>query len=150
VVVEEGAPGNLRLASHSPAVSAEDMRLLQELRAHYATADLQPPTAEEAAAKLGALPKKVATLLELLADEGEIVRVGTLRFARTAIDKAKSELARIARAHNGEVIIPALRDALATSRKFMIPLLEHFDGIGLTARSGEKRFLRESRLEKPA
>ncbi len=53
---------------------------------------------------------------------------------------------RVAKAHGGEVVIPELRDALATSRKFMIPLLEHFDGAGLTARRGEKRFLRESRV----
>jgi selenocysteine-specific elongation factor len=148
VVVEEGGPGNLRLASHRPAVSADDERLLHELRALYAAADLQPPTIEEAAAKLAALPKKITGLLDLLADEGEIVRVGMLRFVSAAIEKAKSELARVARSHGGEVVIPELRDALKTSRKFMIPLLEHFDGIGLTARSGDKRFLRESRLEK--
>jgi selenocysteine-specific elongation factor len=150
VVVEEGAPGTLRLASHRPAVSAEDEKLLTVLRALYATAELQPPTVEEAAAKLSALPKKVAALLDLLADEGEVARVGPLRFSRAAMEKAKAELVRIARSHGGEVVIPELRDALATSRKFMIPLLEHFDGIGLTARSGDKRFLRESRLEKSA
>jgi len=149
-VIEEGAPGNLRLASHRPAVSADDERLLGELRTLYATADVQPPTTEEAAAKLAAPPKKIASLLELLADEGEVVRVGVLRFASAAIEKAKGELVRVARRHGGEVVIPELRDALATSRKFMIPLLEHFDGIGLTARSGDKRFLRESRLEKSA
>ncbi len=150
VVVEEGAPGNLRLASHRPAVSADDERLLVELRALYAAAGLQPPATEEAAAKLAALPKKIAGLLELLADEGEVVRVGPLRFARAAMERARAELVRVAKAHGGEVVIPELRDALETSRKFMIPLLEHFDGIGLTARSGDKRFLRESRLEKTA
>jgi selenocysteine-specific elongation factor len=41
-------------------------------------------------------------------------------------------------------VIPELRDALKTSRKYMIPLLEHFDGIGLTARSGDKRFLKRA------
>jgi len=149
-VVEEGPPGHLRLASHRPAISPQDERLLDELRALYATADLQPPTTEEAAAKLAALPKKVASLLELLADEGEVTRVGTLRFSRSAMERAKSELARVAKAHGGEVVIPELRDALQTSRKFMIPLLEHFDGSGLTVRSGDKRFLRESRLEAKA
>jgi selenocysteine-specific elongation factor len=148
VIVEEGAPGSLRLASHKPAVSGDDERLLESLRKLFGDAGLQPPTAEEAAAKVGALPKKVAAMLELLADEGAVARVGALRFAREAMDKAKTELVRVARAHKGEVVIPELRDALQTSRKYMIPLLEHFDGTGLTARSGDKRFLRESRLEK--
>jgi selenocysteine-specific elongation factor len=145
-VVEEGAPGNLRLASHKPAVSADDERLLEELRALYGAAELQPPTAEEAAAHLKSSERKVATLLELLCDEGEVVRVGTLRFARAALEKARGELVRVAKSHAGEVVIPELRDALATSRKFMIPLLEHFDAAGLTSRRGDKRFLRESRV----
>ena len=145
-VIEEGAPGHLRLASHSPAVSAADERLLDELRALYATAELQPPATEEAAERLSAPAKKVGMLLELLADEGEVTRVGPWRFARSALERARAELIRIARAHQGEVVIPELRDTLQTSRKFMIPLLEHFDGVGLTVRSGDKRFLRESRV----
>ena len=146
VVVEEGAPGSLRLASHKPAVSADDERLLEELRALYGAAELQPPTAEEAAARLTSTERKVTTLLELLCDEGEVVRVGSLRFARAALEKARGELVRVAKAHAGEVVIPELRDALATSRKFMIPLLEHFDAAGLTSRRGDKRWLRESRV----
>ncbi len=145
-VTEGNVPGHLRLASHQPAVSPADEQLLEELRALFATADLQPPTIEDAAARFGALPKKVTNLLELLADEGEIVRVGVLRFARSAMERAKSELIRVGRAHGGEVMIPELRDSLQTSRKFMIPLLEHFDGSGITVRSGDKRFLRESRI----
>jgi selenocysteine-specific elongation factor len=146
VVVEEGAPGSLRLASHRPAVSADDERLLEQLRTLYGAAGLQPPTAEEAAARLASTERKIATLLDLLCDEGELVRVATLRFARAALEKARSELVRVAKAHAGEVVIPELRDALATSRKFMIPLLEHFDAAGLTSRRGDKRFLRESRV----
>jgi len=146
-IVEEGPPGHLRLASHRPAISGDDERVLDELRALYATADLQPPSVEEAAVRLSALPKKVATLLALMADEGEGVRVGPLFFARAGYDRARGELIRIGKAHAGEVMLPELRDALQTSRKFLIPLLEHFDGTGLTVRRGEKRFLRESRLE---
>jgi len=145
-VVEEGGPGLLRLASHRPAVSDEDEKLLDALRALYAEAALQPPTVEEAAAKLAAPPRRVATLVELLCDEGALARVGALRFAKAALERARAELVRVAQAHGGEVVIPALRDALATSRKFMIPLLEHFDAAGLTARRGEKRFLRVSRV----
>jgi selenocysteine-specific elongation factor len=146
LIVEEGPPGSLRLASHKPAISADDEKLLESLRALYAAAELQPPTAEEAAAKLAAQERKVASLLELLCDEGEVVRVGALRFTRAALEKARGELVRVAKAHAGEVVIPELRDALATSRKFMIPLLEHFDAAGLTSRRGDKRFLRESKV----
>ena len=47
---------------------------------------------------------------------------------------------------NGEVLdIPRLRDDLGTSRKYLIPLLEHVDGLGLTRlRGGERRILTSS------
>jgi hypothetical protein len=46
------------------------------------------------------------------------------------------------RARRGAIDIPALRDELGTTRKYLIPLLEHFDAQGLTVRHGERRTLR--------
>jgi selenocysteine-specific elongation factor len=37
-----------------------------------------------------------------------------------------------------------LRDELRTTRKYLIPLLEHFDVQGLTLRQGANRVLRRS------
>jgi selenocysteine-specific elongation factor len=36
-----------------------------------------------------------------------------------------------------------LRDLLGTSRKYLIPILEHLDDIGVTRREGNQRTLRE-------
>ena len=45
--------------------------------------------------------------------------------------------------------IPALRDALDTSRKYLIPLLEHLDAAGLTVlRGGVRRLLASSDLNR--
>jgi selenocysteine-specific elongation factor len=35
-----------------------------------------------------------------------------------------------------------VRDAFGTSRKYALPLMEYFDGIGLTQRDGDLRRLR--------
>jgi selenocysteine-specific elongation factor len=142
-VAEDGGAGMLRLSSHQPKLSAEDQQLLDELRAAFATADLKPPGSAEVAQRLGADGKHVERLLGLLCDEHEIVRVGTLYFHAMAIDRARKELLANARAHGGEVAIPELRDTLASSRKYMIPLLEYFDGTRVTVRRGDQRFLRE-------
>ena len=47
---------------------------------------------------------------------------------------------------NGEQLeIPELRDELGTSRKFLIPLLEYIDGLGMTQlRGGVRRLLQTS------
>jgi selenocysteine-specific elongation factor len=43
----------------------------------------------------------------------------------------------------GELVAADFRDRLGTTRKYIIPLLEHFDKIGLTIRVDNQRFLRE-------
>jgi selenocysteine-specific elongation factor len=51
---------------------------------------------------------------------------------------------------NGEVLdIPKLRDGLDTSRKYLIPLLEYVDALGLTVlRGGVRRLLPSSDLNR--
>jgi hypothetical protein len=52
-------------------------------------------------------------------------------------------------AHAEALDIPALRDELDTSRKYLIPLLEHVDALGLTVlRGGVRRLLASSALSR--
>jgi len=57
-----------------------------------------------------------------------------------------TELARdvVSQLKDGGMDIPALRDKYATSRKYLMPLLEYFDSRGLTERVGAKRILRNA------
>jgi selenocysteine-specific elongation factor len=43
---------------------------------------------------------------------------------------------------HGSLDIPSLRDTLGTTRKWLIPLLEHHDAAGLTIRQGANRVLK--------
>ncbi len=46
---------------------------------------------------------------------------------------------------DGELEIPSLREELGTSRKFLIPLLEYVDSLGMTQlRGGVRRLLTTS------
>jgi hypothetical protein len=52
------------------------------------------------------------------------------------------EIYRNCMTHDEELAIPDLRDALGTSRKFLIPLLEYVDSLGMTRlRGGVRRLL---------
>ena len=44
---------------------------------------------------------------------------------------------------HGHLEIPELRDALGTTRKYLIPLLEYFDSKGVTTRLGANRVLKK-------
>jgi selenocysteine-specific elongation factor len=57
------------------------------------------------------------------------------------VDEAKAAVVANCE-RNGQLVIPELRDALATSRKFLIPLLEHLDAQGVTLRQGGHRVLK--------
>jgi selenocysteine-specific elongation factor len=140
ILAEKG--GRLRAASFKPQLSPKQESMLELLRATFATADVNPPSAAEAAAKVGESEAAVESLMRLLAEEGELVKAGEYHFHHTAVARAAKLLVEDTRPRGGEVNIPALRDLLGTSRKYMIPLLEYFDTTGITVRRGDKRLLR--------
>jgi selenocysteine-specific elongation factor len=105
-------------------------------------AKFQPPTLEELGAEVGANSDRVESLMELLVDQGRVHHVGAGVFlSETAMERARAAV-RSNCEDNGELDIPTLRDQLGTTRKFLIPLLEHFDSTGLTVRSGANRVLK--------
>jgi len=42
---------------------------------------------------------------------------------------------------NGEATVSQLREHLSTTRKYMVPILEKLDQLGVTEREGDKRVL---------
>ena len=80
--------------------------------------------------------------MELLVDQDKVHHVGAGVFlSETSMSRAR-EAVRSNCEENGELDIPTLRDQLGTTRKFLIPLLEHFDATGLTVRAGANRVLK--------
>ena len=68
---------------------------------------------------------------------------GDLHFSRSALEGAREAIAAFLAQH-GRATAAQLRDVLGVSRKYVIPLLEHFDAQGLTKRDGDERVLRGS------
>ena len=82
-------------------------------------------------------------LLQVLVDQQKLVRLkGDLFYHRTVLDAIEAELRRYLE-QQGEITAGAFRDLLHISRKYAIPLLEHFDNQRLTVRVGDKRVLRK-------
>ncbi len=103
----------------------------------------QPPSPTELATKLALTPAEIQKALELAVDLGLAKRIEKELFlSAEAIERARASIVANCTKH-GHLEIPALRDELATSRKFLIPLLEWFDAQGLTIRQGANRVLRK-------
>ena len=133
LVAAEGT--TLRLASHTMTLSPEHQAAKDRLLAALETAGLAPPPLAELAATHG------SPLVDALVDAGEIVKVADgIGFTLAVYDRAKAAIAAVIGAE-GPATASRLRDALGTSRKYVIPLLEHLDRTGFTKRRGDLRVL---------
>ncbi|MEM6568029.1 MAG: selenocysteine-specific translation elongation factor [Planctomycetota bacterium] len=116
--------------------------LRDRLVALFDAARFQPPSPDELATELGAPRPAVDAVVQLCVDERSVEHVGGELFVSAAVlDEARAAV--IANCEKNESLeIPELRDALQTTRKFLIPILEHFDTEGLTLRQAGRRVLK--------
>ena len=111
-----------------------------------AAGDTAPGRAEllEAVKGVSADPKAVEKVIDGLARAGEIVRVKELLFDGAALRGIQEKLVAFL-AKRGEVTVPEFKEMTGLSRKYIIPLLEHFDATKVTLRVGDKRVLRKGK-----
>ena len=72
---------------------------------------------------------------------GSLVRMKDLVFHTAAVDALRDKLVAHLKAH-AQITPQEWKELVGASRKFAIPLAEHFDGEKLTMRVGEVRKLR--------
>jgi len=81
----------------------------------------------------------LAALIRLLADQGVLAELDPkVVLHRKAVEAAK-KVAIDLFARQGSFETVEFRDALGVSRKYAVPLLDYFDTIRLTVRSGSRR-----------
>jgi selenocysteine-specific elongation factor len=127
----------LRLPSHSLSTAGrEDAdRLIEAVR----TAEPSPPSVKElVAAGFG------AELIRAVSAEGRLIRVSP-ELVLTPEFVAKAEAIVRSNADPSGITVSTFREALGTSRKYALPVLEYFDARGLTRRQGDVRVLRQER-----
>jgi selenocysteine-specific elongation factor len=101
---------------------------LQEL------ADALPPQVD---------PRLLGKTVEALIRGGRVQRIKELHFDPESVALLEGKLREYLERH-GEITVPEFKDLAGLSRKYVIPLIEHFDMTRVTLRVGEKRILRKS------
>ncbi len=132
-----------RLAGHAVKLSTEDTNAAAEVERVVMEGKFNTARLEEIYAKFPKYNKeRVDRVLGLLVDKGAVAHLkdGVLLHKET-IEEAKRILGQAIR-EKGSVEAGQVRDLLGTSRKYVIPLLEHLDDIGFTVRVENKRVLR--------
>jgi selenocysteine-specific elongation factor len=130
-------PKAVELASPLARKAAEFIR---------AAGDTAPGRTEllDAVKSVSADPRAVDKVVDGLVRAGEIVRVKELLFDTAALRGIQEKLVALL-AKRGEVTVPEFKEMTGLSRKYIIPLLEHFDATKVTLRVGDKRVLRKGK-----
>jgi len=138
-----GAGGEVRRASGAAPLDPGTQALVERVLAALRAARYQTPSPAELATALALPEKTLQPVLELLRDRKELVFVARdFPLTKELYDAAREALVQNCQ-KNGSLDIPSLRDQFGTTRKWIIPLLEHFDAIGVTLRQGANRVLKK-------
>jgi selenocysteine-specific elongation factor len=136
--VTGGAGGYIRLPDFQPTFTAAQQQLVERLLQQFRERPFQPPGRSEAEAQVG------SEVLGALIERGTLVKVGNgadaALFLRESYDEALAKLLAYLREH-GTMTAAEARDVLGTTRKYMLPLLEHLDERRITRRIGDERVL---------
>ena len=133
----------VRLASHTVSLQVDQEALKQQIVDTYRQSKLTPPYFRDIVKSLDVDPKSAKGVLELLVGEGVLVKVKEdLYYDRKTLDELKAQLVAYI-LENGEISTPTFKDMTGASRKYVIPLIEHFDATQVTIRVGDMRQLRK-------
>lgn len=130
--------------SAASSIEALDAELRVKLYELIDSQWLNVMTVSELTEALGQDKKTLNRVLNNLIQEGKLIRLaGEFHFSEANFAKAKEIIKESLKDADAEHPVSAadIRDALSTSRKYLIPLLEHFDRQGFTKRVGEGRIL---------
>jgi len=121
---------------------SERSGVVERTLAVYRAAGLAPPWSDALASAVGVPAPDAAAALEILVRRGDLVRLKPdLCFHREAIDDLRGRL-RGFLARAGQITAQQWKELTGQSRKYAIPLAEHFDAEKVTLRVGEVRKLR--------
>ena len=126
----------IRPPGHTAALPAHLSGAAKAIRATLAGAPLAPPSRGQLAAD-----RAGQAVLEYLISSGEVVQLDQdVVLPADAFEQARAAVVSYLRRH-GSTTTSALRTAVGTNRRVIIPLLERLDRDGVTLRAGNERRL---------
>jgi selenocysteine-specific elongation factor len=145
-LVEEGRiaqrHGYYATTGHQPKLTADQRAFFEKYVPFDAVTPFTPVPFDAVAAQLKASGiTGIAKAFDSLVARGALVKVDDVLYRGTQIEQAHQRIDAFITQH-GKMTMAEFRDLLGTSRKYAVPLLEWFDGRGITVRSGDYRMLR--------
>jgi selenocysteine-specific elongation factor len=138
-----GRAGYYSTLAHSARLTSEQRDFFERTVAidpaqPFVPASLDAVVTELRLARITGLPQALDTLLAT----GALVKVGADVYRGTQIAEIRRRLETSIR-RDGPITMARFRDAVGTTRKYAVPLMEWFDATGVTVRDGDLRTLRQ-------
>lgn len=121
----------IALPGHRVWFSPFELVKVNHLLDKFAASPFSPPSVKDARKAVG------HDLFYRLLERGELVQVSDeVLFRKADYETMRTSVCELIK-KNGQVTAAEIRDLFATSRKYALALLEHFDEIGLTIRDDD-------------
>ena len=136
----------VRLASFRVELSREDAEAATEIERELKETRFSTPRRDELKDRFPRYNKeRIDRVLKLLAEQGAVASLKDGVFMhRDTIEEAREIVTQAIQEH-GPIEAARVRDLVGTTRKYVIPLLEHLDQLGITVRKGNARILRQKK-----
>jgi selenocysteine-specific elongation factor len=132
----------IALPDHRESFSDDEQKLIRSIETLFTERYFNPPDMQEIIEHTKASQDKVQKIFKILIEQQRLVRIDKdMFFHRDAVEQARQTLITYIKEQGGLESVK-FKYLLDTSRKFAIPLLDYFDRVGLTRRSGYTRYLR--------
>jgi selenocysteine-specific elongation factor len=132
----EVSSGNIWLSGFEPSLTKKQMQQVEELLKAYERQGIEGPlTRQEAEVQVG------VELVRLMIERGQLTRVGEQILLLPAVYTGIVERIQAYLREHGKIGVAETRDLLGTTRKYVVPFLEHLDAMKITKRQGDERYL---------
>ena len=136
----------VRTVGWKPILSGVQSVLADRMVHAFCSFGEEPPAVADVVAKHG---EEVVPVLRYLEREGRLVRIsGDFYYCPEVVERMLERLAQ-AMAEDREYSPAEVKDAVGTSRKYLIPFLEFCDRTRVTERKGTGRVLRNRQVSRP-
>lgn len=127
------------LGSHEVSFSAEQRQTADRMEGAYRAGWFDPPSEQDVLDREGSADAR--EVFTALVEQGRLVKIAEGLYLHADAVSAAEKVLRELLGTQGTVTVAQFRDAIGSSRKVAVPLLEYFDSIRVTRRTGDVRVL---------
>jgi len=129
------------LPAFAPSLTSADEKLMAAMITEIKAGGFQPPGFDGLSVGSQADKKRWERLATLAVALGELVKVDAKIYLHTEVEQQlRGKLTHMIDEAGG-VTVSEVREALGSSRKYVVPFLEYLDRVGFTKREGDQRVL---------